>query len=93
MWGRDAGAEWKDVQPIVSGSAIPAEGPPRMLAGRMAGQATPTVLTVLLTLALYRLQRRRTEPRAPAPTAPAPASRHYTATARRRSGVPGRVWR
>lgn len=51
-----------------------------MLAGRMAGQATPTVLTVLLTLALTACSGGVPSPAPRHSTAPGPASRHGTAT-------------
>ena len=51
-----------------------------MLAGRMAGQATPAVLTVLLTLALTACSGGVPSPTPRHSIAPGPASRHGTAT-------------
>jgi len=51
-----------------------------MRAGRMAGQATPAVLTVLLTLALTACSGGVPSPTPRHSIAPGPASRHGTAT-------------
>ena len=59
----------------------------------MAGQATPAVLTVLLTLALTACSGGVPSPTPRHFIAPGPASRHGTATSQAPQQGPGRVWR